>query len=56
MIRRVLLLATLIGGTACAIVQIQRKAAQERARLKALEKEAKSRWENEGGAPAPSVT
>ena len=50
MIRKTLLLATFIGGVACAVTQIKRIAAQERARLKALEKEAKSSWENEGGA------
>jgi uncharacterized protein HemX len=56
MIGRALLVAAVIGGVTFLIVQVQRKADQERTRRKTSEKEAKSRWENEGGAPAPSVS
>jgi hypothetical protein len=55
MIRRALLLITVFGGVAYAVVQTQRKLTRERARQKALEKAEKSRWENEGGAPAPTA-
>jgi len=49
MISKVLFVGALIGGLTYAFVNAQRQFNQQRA----LEKDDKSRWENEGGASKP---